>query len=96
MKDRRATTQSECSAVSGAPTRSAGQFNMIGREDRIILNKLQAMLKNLFDHFKVLYQDISEKNPHLVSEHALRQEEEVYNKSYKLTYRNVRCQSLRT
>lgn len=53
------------------------------------------MLKTLWEHFKVLYHQIHEKNPTLAAEHALKQEEEVYNKSTKLTYRNV-CGLLQT
>jgi RNA exonuclease 1 len=52
------------------------------------------MVKNLYDHFIVLYETILPTNPGLASEHALRQEDEVYNKSNKLTYRNV-CHSCR-
>jgi RNA exonuclease 1 len=48
------------------------------------------MLKNLYEHFVVLYENVLLSNPTLASEHALRQEEEVYKKSTKLTYRNVR------
>jgi RNA exonuclease 1 len=48
------------------------------------------MLKTLYDHFVVLYDAILPLNPTLASEHALRQEEQVYSKSTKLTYRNVR------
>lgn len=47
------------------------------------------MLKNLYDHFVVLYEAVLPSNPTLASEHALRQEEEIYSKSTKLTYRNV-------
>ena len=47
------------------------------------------MVKNLFEHFKVLYQNILDKNPTLAAEHALKQEQEVYEKVNKLTYRNV-------
>lgn len=47
------------------------------------------MLKTLYDHFVILYKPIAPKNPALASEHALRQEEEVYKKSNKLSYRNV-------
>lgn len=47
------------------------------------------MVKNLYDHFVVLYEDILPTGPTLASEHALRQEEEMYNKSNKITYRNV-------
>ncbi|KAF9008987.1 hypothetical protein BDQ17DRAFT_1349315 [Cyathus striatus] len=45
------------------------------------------MLKTLYDHFSVLYEAILPQNPTLASEHALRQEEEVYKKSTKFTYR---------
>jgi len=50
----------------------------------------QALLKSLYDHFVVLYEAIRPSNPTLASEHALRQEEEIYKKSTKHTYRNVR------
>lgn len=52
------------------------------------------MLKNLYEHFVVLYKDILAQNPSLASEHALKQEEEVYDKSTKLTYRHVRVLQL--
>lgn len=55
----------------------------------LILTTIQAMLKTLYDHFVVLYENILPTNPTLASEHALKQEEEVYAKSHKLTYRNV-------
>ena len=51
---------------------------------------VQAMLKSLYDHFVILYHKILPVNPTIASEHSLRQEQEVYNKSTKLTYRNVR------
>lgn len=47
------------------------------------------MLKTLYEHFVVLYNSISPLSPSLAAEHALKQEAEVYNKSNKLTYRNV-------
>jgi RNA exonuclease 1 len=47
------------------------------------------MVKSLWEHFKVLYQRILENNPTIAAEHALAQEEEVYKKATKLTYRNV-------
>lgn len=47
------------------------------------------MLKTLYDHFVILYENILRNNPTLAAEHALKQEEEVYQKSTKLTYRNV-------
>lgn len=51
---------------------------------------MKAMIKSLFDHFQVLYESILPTNPYLASEHALRQEQEVYDRTTKLTYRNVR------
>jgi RNA exonuclease 1 len=47
------------------------------------------MLKTLYDHFVVLYKAILPDNPSLASEHALKQEEDVYKISTKLTYRNA-------
>lgn len=54
---------------------------------------MQAMLKNLYDHFVVLYENILRANPTIAAEHALKQEEEVYKKSTKITYRNVSTHS---
>ena len=48
------------------------------------------MLKSLYDHFVVLYDNLLPSNPTLASEHALRQEDQVHKNSSKLTYRNVR------
>ncbi|GJE84208.1 ribonuclease H-like protein [Phanerochaete sordida] len=56
---------------------------------QIALPVRQAMVKSLWEHFKVLYQDIVDRNPTLPAEHALAQEEEVYKKATKLTYRNA-------
>ena len=50
------------------------------------------MLKSLYDHFIILYEKILSANPTLASEHALKQEQEVYEQSNKLTYRNVRAE----
>lgn len=47
------------------------------------------MLKNLYDHFLVLYKSLLQDNPSIASEHALKQEQEVLEKSTKHTYRNV-------
>ncbi|KAL9712879.1 RNA exonuclease 3 [Leucoagaricus gongylophorus] len=49
----------------------------------------QTMLKTLHEHFLVLYSSISPLSPSLAADHALKQEEEVYKKSSKLTYRNA-------
>ena len=47
------------------------------------------MLKTLYDHFVILYKAILPDNPSLASEHALKQEADVYKVSTKLTYRNA-------
>jgi len=47
------------------------------------------MLKTLYEHFRALYSSILDSNPGLASEHALRQEAEVYATSTKHTYRNA-------
>ncbi|KAF9057654.1 Rexo1 protein [Panaeolus papilionaceus] len=54
----------------------------------------QTMLKTLYDHFVTLYKQVLPTNPTLAAEHALRQEEEVYTQSTKLTYRNAVIQSV--
>ena len=50
---------------------------------------IKNLLKLLYDHFTVLYDPILAQNPSLASEHALRQEQEIYERTTKLTYRNV-------
>ena len=47
------------------------------------------MLKSLYDHFVTLYNAVLPQNPSLASEHALRQEQEIYERTTKSTYRNV-------
>ena len=47
------------------------------------------MLKTLYDHYVVLYNAILPTNPTIASEHALRQEDEVYQQASKTSYRNV-------
>ncbi|KAJ3799102.1 Rexo1 protein [Lentinula aff. detonsa] len=54
----------------------------------------QAMLKTLHDHFLILYENILASNSHLATEHALKQEQEVYASSNKFTYRNAVIQSV--
>jgi len=48
------------------------------------------MVKTLYEHYVTLYGPIHTANPSLASEHALKQEDEVYQKSTKGTYRVVR------
>ena len=50
---------------------------------------IKNMLKSLYDHFLVLYDAVLPQNPSLASEHALRQEQEIYERTSKPTYRNV-------
>lgn len=50
----------------------------------------QAMVKTLYEHFVTLYEPIHKANPTLASEHALKQEDEVYRKTNKQSYRVVR------
>jgi hypothetical protein len=54
-----------------------------------LLAHIKTMLKLLYDHFVVLYNAILPQNPSLASEHALREEQEIYDRTTKPTYRNV-------
>ncbi|KAI0773440.1 Rexo1 protein [Irpex lacteus] len=54
----------------------------------------QTMLKSLYEHFKVLYEQITDKNPTLAAEHSLKQEEEVYAQTTKTTYRHAVIHSI--
>ncbi len=47
------------------------------------------MVKNLYETFLSLYDDLLVENPGLPADHALAQEAEIYEKSNKLTYRSV-------
>ncbi|KAK7061804.1 exonuclease domain-containing protein [Favolaschia claudopus] len=58
-----------------------------GAQSMVPIPVRQTMLKTLYDHFVVLYDAILPANPTLASEHALRQEDEIYKKSSKQTYR---------
>ncbi|KAG6336843.1 hypothetical protein ID866_2239 [Astraeus odoratus] len=63
-------------------------------QSQVAIPVRQAMLKSLYDHFAVLYEAILPSNPTLASEHALRQEDEIYKKSTKHTYRNAVINSI--
>ncbi|KAI0750713.1 Rexo1 protein [Daedaleopsis nitida] len=75
----------------GATTTSTGApvLRVSPAMSQVAIPVRQAMLKTLYDHFVILYENILRNNPTLASEHALKQEEEVYQKSNKLTYRNA-------
>ena len=47
------------------------------------------MVKSLYDHFTVLYKAILPSHPTVASDHALKQEDEVYKSTNKMTYHNV-------
>lgn len=47
------------------------------------------MLKTLYDHFLVLYHTLLPANPSIAADHALKQENEIHQKSSKHTYRNA-------
>ncbi|KZT20361.1 ribonuclease H-like protein [Neolentinus lepideus HHB14362 ss-1] len=78
-------------AVPTASTTSTGVpiLKVNAAQSQVAIPVRQAMIKTLYEHFLVLYQNILPSNPTLASEHALKQEEEVYKKSTKLTYRNA-------
>ncbi|KAG7096859.1 hypothetical protein E1B28_004267 [Marasmius oreades] len=63
-------------------------------QSQVALPVRQAMLKTLYDHFVILYERILPSNPSLASEHALKQEGEIYTKSGKITYRHAVIQSV--
>ncbi|KAF7355397.1 Exonuclease domain-containing protein [Mycena sanguinolenta] len=69
-------------ATAGPPV-----LRVNGAQSVVPIPVRQALLKTLYDHFVVLYDAILPANPTLAAEHALRQEQEVYNKSNKQTYR---------
>ena len=87
--DRRTHSQNQCRTVPGPPPCPPGSRSPPPRPRSSPDRPPQAMLKTLYDHFVVLYENILPSNPTLPSEHALRQEDQVYKKSTKLTYRNV-------
>ncbi|KAI0771596.1 ribonuclease H-like protein [Trametes elegans] len=81
---------------SGPQTSSTGVpvLRVSAAQSQVPIPVRQAMLKSLYDHFAVLYENILPTNPTIASEHALRQEAEVYKKSTKLTYRNAVISSI--
>ncbi|KAI0053566.1 ribonuclease H-like protein [Auriscalpium vulgare] len=63
---------------------------------KIAISTRQAMIKALYDHFVVLYDAVLPQQPSLAAEHALRQEQEIYSRSSKITYRNAVITSIAT
>ncbi|KAH9951613.1 Rexo1 protein [Amylocystis lapponica] len=95
-KLRRTGPTTRPSAISTASHTSTGVplLRVTAAQSQVAVPVRQAMLKNLYEHFCVLYEKILITNPTLASEHALRQEEEVYHKSNKLTYRHAVISSI--
>ncbi|KAI0832387.1 ribonuclease H-like protein [Trametes gibbosa] len=84
-------------AVPSAPQTSSNGVPVLrvnAAQSQVAVPVRQAMLKSLYDHFVILYEHILPNNPTLAAEHALKQEEEVYKKSSKLTYRNAVISSI--
>ncbi|KAF7332085.1 Exonuclease domain-containing protein [Mycena kentingensis (nom. inval.)] len=76
--------------VAPQPTSSGPPvLRVSGAQSTVPLPVRQALLKSLFDHFVVVYQDLLASNPSIASEHALKQEAEIYERSTKQTYRNA-------
>ncbi|EIW82112.1 ribonuclease H-like protein [Coniophora puteana RWD-64-598 SS2] len=84
-----AAPSSNSQSTTGVPT-----LRVNAAQSLVAVPVRQTMLKSLYEHFKVLYASILHANPTLASEHALRQEEEVYRTSTKLTYRNAVINSI--
>ncbi|KAI0347258.1 ribonuclease H-like protein [Trametopsis cervina] len=63
-------------------------------QSQVAIPVRQTMVKTLWEHYKVLYEQLLERNPNIAAEHSLRHEEEVYAKSTKLTYRNAVISSI--
>ncbi|EJD01091.1 uncharacterized protein FOMMEDRAFT_110616 [Fomitiporia mediterranea MF3/22] len=64
-------------------------LKMSPAHSKVAIPVRQAMLKTIYEHFAELYSDILGREPSLASGHALAQEDEVYQSSTKLTYRNA-------
>ncbi|KAI9001042.1 ribonuclease H-like protein [Trametes punicea] len=93
---RTGTLKRQSAVPSGLQTNSAGVpvLRVNAAQSQVPVPVRQAMLKSLYDHFVVLYEKILPTNPTLAAEHALKQEEEVYKKSTRLTYRNAVISSI--
>ncbi|KAI9063274.1 ribonuclease H-like protein [Trametes sanguinea] len=90
------TARRPVAVPSGLQTNSSGVpvLRVSAAQSQVPVPVRQAMVKSLYDHFVILYENILPTNPTLAAEHALKQEEEVYKKSSKLTYRNAVISSI--
>ncbi|KAL4241936.1 REXO1/REXO3 family protein [Abortiporus biennis] len=96
QKLRKVGTTARPAAVPTATHTSSGVpiLRVNAAQSTIALPTRQKMLQTVYEHFVVLYKNILPQYPSLASEHALKQEEEVYKNSTKLTYRNAVISSL--
>ncbi|KAI0068640.1 ribonuclease H-like protein [Artomyces pyxidatus] len=76
---------------SGVPVLSVN-----AAQSKLPIATRQTMIKSLYDHFVVLYDAVLPTHPSLAADHALRQEQEIYNRTTKLTYRNAVITSIAT
>ncbi|KAF9534224.1 ribonuclease H-like domain-containing protein [Crepidotus variabilis] len=83
-------TQKSTTVPAAARTESGVPILRVNAaQSQVALPVRQTMLKTLYEHFCVLYQQLLPANPSLAADHALKQEEEVYSKSTKTTYRHA-------
>ncbi|KAL1731028.1 hypothetical protein EV714DRAFT_283738 [Schizophyllum commune] len=68
------------------PTAGVPTLKIHPMQSQVPIATRQSMLKVLYDRFRDLYSSILPSNPTLASEHALRQEEELYKSSSKAGY----------
>ncbi|THH32887.1 hypothetical protein EUX98_g1291 [Antrodiella citrinella] len=72
------------SSQSGVPI-----LRVNAAQSQVAIPVRQAMIKTLYEHFEVLYEQILPQDPSIAAEHTLKQEQEVYDISNKTTYRNA-------
>ncbi|KIL68064.1 hypothetical protein M378DRAFT_100578 [Amanita muscaria Koide BX008] len=75
--------------LPASPQQNSGvpALRVVPAQSIVPVPQRQTMLKTLYDHFVVLYNEILPQNPGIAAEHSLKQEEEIYRKSTKHTYR---------
>jgi hypothetical protein len=71
---------------SGAP-----RLQVNPAQSKVAVSDRQKLLAAMYDQFRALYTSLLVLDPSLPARHALAQELEVYEKSTRATYRNVRC-----
>ncbi|VDB90083.1 unnamed protein product [Peniophora sp. CBMAI 1063] len=77
-------TATETPAQTGPPV-----LRVNAGASKVPIPTRQAMVTLLYNNFLTLYDQVLAQQPSLASEHAIRQENEIYSRSSKLTYRNA-------